>query len=136
MFAEFEKFTHESIENNTPLTYENLSDYYGKLNEKYYGQSVITDELISYEWARIPHFYSSFYVYKYATGITCAVNIANMILNDPSSVDKYKEFLKSGCSRTPMETLALVDIDLTTKKPYKIAMQEFKNILDELKKLK
>ena len=136
MFAEFEKFTHESIENDLPLTYENLSEYYGKLNEKYYGSSVITDELISYEWARIPHFYSAFYVYKYATGITCAVNIANMILNDSSSVNKYKEFLKSGCSRTPMETLALVDIDLTTKRPYSVAMSEFKNILEELKKLR
>lgn len=136
MFAEFEKFAHEAIENGEPLSYERMNEYYGELNKKYYGESVITDEYIKYEWARIPHFYTSFYVYKYATGITCAINIANMILNDASNVEKYKNFLKCGGSKYPMENLALVDIDLTKKTPFVNVMREFKSVLKELKSIK
>ncbi|MBO5305077.1 MAG: oligoendopeptidase F [Clostridia bacterium] len=136
MFAEFEKFAHEVIENGEPLSYEKMNKYYGQLNAEYYGDSVVTDDFITYEWARIPHFYRSFYVYKYATGITCAINIVNNILKDPSYVDKYKKFLQCGGSQYPMDNLAIVGIDLTKKTPFYTAMREFADVLKELKKIK
>lgn len=135
MFAEFEVFAHESAERGEGLTAEKMSDFYAELNRKYYGDAVVTDKYISYEWSRIPHFYTSFYVYKYATGIICAINIANKILSDECFVNNYKEFLKSGGSVYPMEALKLVDIDLTKKSPFSVAMKEFKAVLAELNKL-
>ena len=135
MFAEFEKYTHEIAEKGDALSAEKMSKYYADLNKKYYGNSVVTDKQISYEWARIPHFYTAFYVYKYATGITCAINIANKILNCKDYVNKYKEFLKSGGSKYPMDVLKCVEIDLTQKKPFVFAMKEFKETLLELQKL-
>lgn len=136
MFAEFEKYAHGTIEKGEPLSYQKMCKYYSSLNKEYYGEAVVTDENISYEWARIPHFYRAFYVYKYATGITCAINIANKILEDPTTVDKYKKFLQCGGSKYPMENLALVDIDLTKKTPFVNAMKEFAQVLRELKKTK
>ena len=133
MFSEFEEFTHSEIEKGNPLSYKVLNDFYAELNKKYYGNFVITDDKIATEWSRIPHFYSSFYVYKYATGFTCAVIIAKRILKDSSFVEKYKQFLKSGCSLYPLDTLKLVDIDLTKLDPFKEAMEEFKWALNELK---
>ena len=135
MFAEFEVFAHECAENGEALTAERMSNLYAELNRKYYGDAVVTDKYISYEWSRIPHFYTSFYVYKYATGIICAINIANKILSDASFVNKYKEFMKSGGSDYPVEALKLVDIDLTKKYPFTIAMKEFKTVLSELNRL-
>ena len=136
MFAEFEKFSHEAIENGDALTAEKMCAFYSELNEKYYGPSVVTDKNISYEWARIPHFYRAFYVYKYATGIICAINIANSILNDKVFVNNYKEFLSLGGSKYPMDILQTVRIDLTKKEPFLIAMKEFKSVLSELKRMR
>lgn len=135
MFAEFEKFAHGVIEKGEPLSAGKLTNYYRELNREYYGDAVVTDDKIGYEWARIPHFYRDFYVYKYATGITCAVNIANMILENPDAVKKYKDFLSAGSSMYPMEILALVDLDLTKKAPFERAMGDFKKALNELEKL-
>lgn len=135
MFAEFEKFAHGVIEEGEPLSAEKMTEYYRELNRQYYGDAVVTDEKIGYEWARIPHFYTDFYVYKYATGITCAINIADGVLNKPGFVDKYKTFLSSGSSMYPMDILALVDLDLTKKEPFEKAMKEFGDILNELRKL-
>ena len=132
MFAEFEKFSHETVEKGEPLSAEKMTSYYRELNKKYYGDAVVTDREIGYEWARIPHFYRDFYVYKYATGITCAINIANRILSDPSYVQKYKAFLSAGSSLPPMEILSLVDLDLTKKTPFEFAMREFGATLKEL----
>lgn len=132
MFAEFEKFAHGVIESGEALSAEKMTEYYRELNRQYYGKSVISDERIGYEWARIPHFYNDFYVYKYATGITCAINIANRILQDESFVAKYKMFLSSGGSMYPMEILSLVDLDLTKKEPFECAMKEFGEALAEL----
>ncbi len=134
MFAEFEKFAHGTIESNEALSAENMTEYYSKLNKEYYGESVITDKNIGYEWARIPHFYRDFYVYQYATGITCAINIANMILKDSSAVNSYKKFLSAGGSMYSMDILNLVGLDLTKKEPYEVAMKEFCATLKELKK--
>ncbi len=136
MFAEFEYFAHDSSENGVSLTKELLSEKYLELNKKYYGRSVKSNEEISYEWARIPHFYTAFYVYKYATGIISAINIAESILKDGKvAVDKYFEFLSSGCSDTPTNLLKIAGVDLMTKTPYDVAMQSFKNALNELKSL-
>ncbi len=136
MFAEFEKISHDMAAKGAPLTPKSLSDKYYKLNKKYYGQAVTHDNLIRYEWARIPHFYTAFYVYKYATGITAAVNIANSILSKGESfVADYKRFLSSGATDSPYELLKIAGVDLMKKEPFNFAMNEFKSTLDELKKL-
>jgi len=132
MFSEFEKFSHELVQKGEALGQKILSDFYYELNKKYYGDSVIHDDLIRYEWARIPHFYTSFYVYKYATGLTSAVAIASKILSDPSYVERYMGFLKAGGHKSPYEILKDADIDLATSKPYEIAMTEFEHTLDDL----
>ncbi|MGN1041970.1 MAG: oligoendopeptidase F, partial [Christensenellales bacterium] len=135
MFAEFEKYAHGVIESGEALSADKMTEYYRELNRAYYGDAVITDKFIGYEWARIPHFYTDFYVYKYATGITCAINIANNILKDEKFVDKYKMFLSSGSSIYPMEILSLVDLDLRQKAPYENAMKDFAEALKELTEL-
>ncbi len=135
MFAEFEKFAHGVIESGEPLSAEKMTSFYRNLNAEYYGDAVISDERIGYEWARIPHFYRDFYVYKYSTGIICAINIANKILSEDNFVEKYKMFLSSGGSMYPMEILSLTDLDLTKKAPFEAAMKEFGKILKELSKL-
>jgi oligoendopeptidase F len=132
MFAEFEKYSHEEFENGESLSGEKLTKFYHNLNSEYYGKSVINDDYIGYEWARIPHFYNDFYVYKYATGITCAINIVNMILNDPSCVEKYKEFLSAGGSMDSLDIIKIMGIDLTKKAPFDVAMKEFESLQKEL----
>lgn len=107
MFAEFEKISHDMEQKGKPLTPKSLSDAYMKLNKKYYGPAVTHNKQIATEWARIPHFYNAFYVYKYATGITSAVNIANSILKDNSFVAQYKKFLSAGGSDSPYEILKI-----------------------------
>jgi oligoendopeptidase F len=135
MFAEFEKISHSMAAKGMPLTPKSLSDKYYKLNKKYYGSAVTHDNRIRYEWARIPHFYTAFYVYKYATGITSAVNIASDILREGApAVERYKKFLQSGGSNSPYELLKIANVDLMTKAPFEKAMGEFKETLEELKK--
>ena len=135
MFGEFEVFAHEKVEKGEPLTPEDMSNYYYELNKKYYGRAVEHNELIRYEWARIPHFYSSFYVYKYATGLTTAVTIANNILTKGSAYfEKYKKFLSAGGSLPPLDIIRLADVDLETDAPYETAMAEFEATLNELEK--
>lgn len=133
MFAEFEKISHDMEQKGKPLTPKALSAEYLKLNKKYYGPAVTHNKPISYEWARIPHFYNAFYVYKYATGITSAVNIANGILNDAANIEKYKKFLSAGGSDSPYEILKIAGVDLAEKHPFENAMREFKETLDMLK---
>jgi len=135
MFSEFEKFSHDLVEKDEAISQKVLSDYYYSLNEKYYGPFVNHTDLIRYEWARIPHFYTSFYVYKYATGLTSAVSIASRILADPSYLPKYFGFLKAGGSKSPYQILKDADIDLATDRPYEDAMGEFERTLAELEKM-
>lgn len=132
MFAEFEKISHDMEQKGKPLTPGALSAAYLKLNKKYYGAAVTHNKPISYEWARIPHFYNAFYVYKYATGITAAVNIAAGILQDPCNIEKYKRFLSAGGSDSPYEILKIAGVDLAERKPFDAAMREFKQSLDML----
>ena len=131
-FAEFESIAHSAAEKGIPLTKDFLNDEYLKLNKKYYGRSIVSDEEISYEWARIPHFYRAFYVYKYATGITSAISIAERIYNEGQpAVDDYFKFLSSGGSDSPVELLKLAGVDLTKKDAFDAAMSSFENALNE-----
>ena len=135
-FAEFEQFAHKTVEDGEPLTKENMSEKYLELNKKYYGDAVISDGNIKYEWARIPHFYRAFYVYKYATGIISALAIADRILTEgKSAVDDYFKFLSSGGSDGPVELLKIAGVDLTSKKPFESAFKVFKDTLDQFKAL-
>lgn len=131
-FAEFEAIAHSAAEKGIPLTKDFLNEEYLKLNKKYYGRSIVSDEEISYEWARIPHFYRAFYVYKYATGITSAISIAERIYNEGQpAVDDYFKFLSSGGSDSPVELLKLAGVDLTKKDAFDAAMSSFENALNE-----
>ena len=135
MFAEFEYLAHEKDANGEALTPAMLSDEYYKLNKKYYGEAVNHNEQIAFEWARIPHFYSAFYVYKYATGLTSAVAIARNVLQNPAYVEKYKKFLSSGSSASPYDILCLAGVDLATSEPFEEAMKEFEDTLKQLEEL-
>lgn len=136
MFAEFEYEAHKMVENGTPLTRENLCEVYGKIGKKYYGEAIEHDYEISCEWCRIPHFYSSFYVYKYSTGIISAMNIVNKILTEgESAVKKYFNFLSGGSSTDPVSLLKLAGVDLESKQPFDFAMKEFEKTLLEFEKL-
>ena len=135
-FAEFEQIAHTKAEKGEPLTKENLCEAYYGLNKAYYGEGIIHDEEISYEWARIPHFYNAFYVYKYATGIISAISIVKRILTEgESAVKDYFTFLSSGGCTDPVSILQKAGVDLTTKAPFEAAMQEFKDTLEEFKSL-
>ncbi|MDD6189995.1 MAG: oligoendopeptidase F [Firmicutes bacterium] len=136
MFAEFEDITHKAVEQGQVLTVDMMCDEYEKLNAKYYGPAVEKDDTIRYEWARIPHFYRSFYVYKYATGYSAATAIAAKILNEgKGAADAYIDFLKTGESDYPIELLKIAGVDMSTKKPVEDAMKVFKELLDEFESL-
>lgn len=135
MFAEFEMIAHDMESSGQPLTVNSLSEVYYDLNKKYYGRSVRHDDDIRYEWARIPHFYTAFYVYQYATGLTSAINIVKNILEDSSFSEVYKnKFLCAGGSDSPYEILKQTGVDLATSAPFEVAMKEFNDALQELKK--
>ena len=136
MFAEFEKEIHEKIENNQMLSAEDLNEIYYKLNQKYFGKDIVIDEQIKYEWARIPHFYSDFYVYKYATGIASAICIATKILNNESGyTKKYIDMLSQGCTKKSVDLLKMVDVDLENPNTYKVITDFYKSKIEELKGL-
>ncbi len=135
-FAEFEEKAHAMAEAGEPLNKDNLSELYYGLNKAYYGEAVTHDKDIEIEWARIPHFYRSFYVYKYATGITAAIAIANKILTEGEpAVQNYFQFLSGGCSTDPVSLLKIAGADLSDQKTFALAMQEFKTTLEEFEKL-
>ena len=136
MFAEFEAKAHEMCENGEEMTKDSFSREYDLLNRKYYGEEIVHDDNIKTEWARIPHFYRSFYVYKYATGLISAISIAYGILeNKEGAVENYKKFLKSGCSDTPTNLLKIAGVDLETDEPFQKAMNVMIETLGELKSI-
>ncbi|MCH1963084.1 oligoendopeptidase F [Clostridium perfringens] len=136
MFAEFELKTHEAIENGESLTSEVLCKMWKDINIKYFGEDMNVDEEISIEWARIPHFYSDFYVYQYATGYAAASSFANSILlKGEEAVEKYKGFLKAGGSMYPIDTLKMAGVDMTTSKPLKDTLDRFNELLDMLEEI-
>jgi len=130
MFAEFEHIVHKHVEDGGSLTPSWLCAEYDKLNSKYFGPSLVHDDYIQYEWARIPHFYSAFYVYKYATGYSAAAAISDLILkNGP---DDYLKFLACGENDYPVELLKIAGVDMSQPAPIESAMRTFSALVDEL----
>lgn len=135
MFAEFEKICHGKVEEGEPLTAEDFNNIYYDLNKKYYVESCEVNEEIALEWARIPHFYSNFYVYKYATGFSAASALSKQILEEgESAVSRYKEFLKSGGSEFPLDQLRKAGIDMEKKESVDEALHVFKDLVKQLEK--
>jgi len=133
MFAEFEKIIHEKAEQGEALTPQSLNHIYLDLNRLYYGPRIVLDEEIAWEWARIPHFYSGFYVYKYATGFSAATAIKERIVKEGApAVEQYLEFLGAGGSDYPLETLKKAGIDLTTPAPVNTALDFFEKLLQKM----
>ncbi|CAM3955014.1 oligoendopeptidase F [Alicyclobacillus pomorum] len=136
MFAEFEKRTHAYVEEGGSLTPEWLCDTYYQLNQKYFGAVCAVDKDIAMEWSRIPHFYTPFYVYKYATGISAATALSQKILQEgESAVQKYIEFLKSGGSDYPIELLRRAGVDMESPEPVRATLGLFAEMVDELSSL-
>lgn len=136
MFAEFEKIIHERAEAGESLTPQDFSQIYYDLNVKYHGKNMVVDQDIEMEWARIPHFYSSFYVYKYATGFSAATSFAKQILEqgDPA-VERYLGFLKSGGSDYSINILRRAGVDMSSPEPIRQAMSVFEQVLDQMEEL-
>ena len=136
MFAEFEMITHRMAQDGEVLNAESLCGTYKKLNEKYFGKDMVIDEEIAYEWARIPHFYTPFYVYQYATGFSAAVAIATKIINgDKEVLHGYREFLKGGSSMHPIELLSLCKIDMSKPDVIQDALKVFGSLIEDFKKI-
>ncbi len=132
MFAEFEREAHAMAERGEALTPASLNALYKKLVEDYFGPELVIDDEVQYEWARIPHFYRPFYVYKYATSYSAAVALSDAILNDGgSAVSKYLEFLSMGGSAYPLDELKHAGVDFTTSAPVERALTKFSKILDD-----
>lgn len=137
MFAEFEHKIHQIEEAGEPLTAERMNQEYAELNRTYFGDAVETDEAISKEWSRIPHFYMNYYVYQYATGYSAAQSLSHQILTEGQpAVERYiNEFLKKGSSNYPIEILKNAGVDMTTPEPIEQACQVFEEKLDAFEKL-
>jgi oligoendopeptidase F len=135
MFSEFEKSLHERSEKNIPLTAEELCESYFELNSKYHGDNVKPDQRIEMEWARIPHFYYNFYVYKYATGLSAAATLSQNILSgDQQKLEAYFGFLKAGDSKDVLDIMLDAGVDLRTPDPICNALLEFKEAVNELRR--
>jgi oligoendopeptidase F len=136
MFAEFEMIIHEKVENGESLTPQDLSEIYYELTKKYHGDGMVVDQDIEMEWARIPHFYTSFYVYKYATGFSAATSFSKQILDEGApAVDRYLGFLKSGGSDYSINILKKAGVDMSSPEPIRQAMSVFQELIEEMEKL-
>ncbi len=141
MFEEFEKKTNAMAEEGIPLTADTLSEVYYELNREYFGEDMVSDDLIRYEWCRIPHFYYNFYVYQYATSFSAAVAIARRILEernfaeDTPAVRRYLDFLSRGCTLPPVELLKIAGVDLSTEQPVEEALAVFDDTLEAMEEL-
>ena len=135
MFAEFEMITHGVVEQGGMLTAEQINGIYLNLNKKYFGEDMVSDGQIAYEWARIPHFYTPFYVYQYATGFAAAIAISSKILaGEPGIVEKYKKFLSGGCSMDPIDLLKICGVDMSSPEPIQEALDVFERYLEEMER--
>ena len=136
MFAEFELMIHEAAAKDIPLTPGYFKSEYRKLNEKYFGSDVVIDDEIAIEWARIPHFYSSFYVYQYATGISAAVALSKKVLSGGEKErSDYLKFLSGGCSMYPIDLLKVGGVDMTTPEPIQAVLDLFGDLVSQLEEL-
>ena len=134
MFADFESKIHKKAELNEELSSNVLNETYLELVKKYFGRKVKIFKEVRFEWSKIPHFYTAFYVYKYATGIISAINIVENLKNGIITINDYKKFLSSGCTDTPTELLKIVKVDYDTEKPFEVAFNFIKNKLKEFEK--
>jgi len=133
MFAEFEKIAHELVEKNDPLTLETVGGVYRGLLEDYFGDSIVIDEALSLECLRIPHFYSAFYVYKYATGISAALALAEKVLAEGGPArERYLRFLSLGGTMFPIDELVEAGVDMRSPEPVTNAIRHFERLVDEL----
>ena len=136
MFAEFEKLTHDMVDAGESLNAEVLKSVYRNLNEKYFGPDMVIDSQIEMEWARIPHFYNSFYVYQYATGFSAAMALSSKILKEgDAAVKNYKKFLSGGCSMYPIELLRVAGVDMEKPEPVKEALAVFAEFVKQMEEL-
>ena len=135
-FAQFELWLHEQEASGQALTAEKLADYYGKLNQRYYGSAVVNDQQIAYEWARIPHFYYNFYVYQYATGFAAATTLSqNILSNDPAKLTAYLDYLKAGSSNYPLEVMKQAGVNMEESAYLQEAFKVFEKRLNQLEGL-
>lgn len=133
MFAEFELYIHDRLERAEPLTANLISDYYYQLNRDYYGPHVELDKEVSIEWARIPHFYSNFYVYQYATGLAAAMALSQKVLSqEKGACEAYLKFLQSGSHAYPIDLLKIAGVDMSSKEPLEMALDVFKKLIEKL----
>ena len=136
MFAEFELWCSQQVQQGMPLTAESLCQKYGDLNREYYGEDVVLDPEIALEWARIPHFYMNFYVYQYATGFSAAIALSQRILKEGQpAVQDYLGFLSGGCSTDPVSLLKGAGVDMSTPAPVRDALQLFESLIGEMETL-
>lgn len=136
MFAKFEWEVHQKAQRGEALTANALGELYHQLNVEYFGQDMVVDKEISFEWERIPHFYTPFYVYQYATGFSAAIAISSRILRgEAGALEGYQKFLSSGCTMPPIELLKLAGVDMSSEKPVKEALAVFGRLLDEFEKI-
>ena len=136
MFADFEATIHEAVQTGEVLTHEYLCNTYYELNKEYMGKNIVVDDLVKYEWERIPHFYMNFYVYQYATAYAASIKIAKDILEGKEGArENYLEFLKLGATKTPIESLKVAGVDMTKKETLLDAFVYFSDLVDELEKL-
>lgn len=134
MFANFEFIIHSKVEKNEELSSKILNETYLNLVKKYFGSKVKILKEVQYEWSRIPHFYTSFYVYKYATGIISAINIVENLKSNKITVEDYKKFLSSGCTDTPTNLLKIVKVNYDSEEPFKVAFKYVENKIKEFEK--
>lgn len=136
MFAEFERETHARAEAGEALTPDLLNTIYADLHRRYYGPDIETDELISREWMRIPHFYSAFYVYQYSTGISAAAALSRQMLDEGApAIARYRQFLTTGSSDYPTNLLTKAGVDMTSPRPVQLALDYFGKLLDQMEEL-
>ena len=136
MFAAFERESHRMEEAGQPLTADSLGELHYRLNQQYYGDGCVIDDCVRSEWMRIPHFYRAFYVYKYATGFSAAVYIANRILTEGQpAVDDYMKFLSAGGSLPPLDALRLAGVDMEDPATVQDALKVFADTVDQLEAL-
>lgn len=135
-FAQFELWLHEQEASGQALTAEKLADYYGKLNQHYYGSAVVNDQQIAYEWARIPHFYYNFYVYQYATGFAAATTLSQNILSkDPAKLTAYLDYLQAGSSNYPLEVMKQAGVNMEESAYLQESFKVFEKRLNQLEGL-
>jgi oligoendopeptidase F len=138
-FAEFELRIHEMVENGQPLTGEALDTLYFDITKKYYGHEKgvsVVDDYIAHEWAFIPHFYRTYYVFQYATSFTASSALAEKVMaGDPAATRRYLAFLGSGGSNYPIQLLKAAGVDMTTDEPLELTMKKMNRVMDEMEKL-